>query len=39
VLGFSLLVSSSFSDRDQHHVIAIARLVTSADVLVTLSPG
>jgi len=39
VLGFSHSVPSSFSSRDQHHVIATTCLVTSAGVLMTLSLG
>ena len=39
VLGFSPSVTSSFPSRDQPHVISAACLVTSADVLMTLSLG
>jgi len=39
VLGISPFVPSLFSGRDQHHAISAACLVTSADVLMTLSLG
>ena len=39
MLGVSPSIPSSFPSRDQLHVISAACLVTSADVLMTLSLG
>ena len=39
MLGVSSSIRSSFPSRDQLHVISAACLVTSADVLMTLSLG